>query len=88
MDGDIHDRAQVARFDEEDRWRNLPPADTKRWVASRKAKVVRAVETGLITREEAQTRYALSDEELDSWAEAVRRHGVGALRTTRLQLYR
>ena len=38
---------------------DLPPADTRRWVASRKAIVVKAVIHGLITQKEAQERYAL-----------------------------
>jgi hypothetical protein len=33
---------------------DLPSADTRRWVASRKAAVVKAVESGLITRQDAQ----------------------------------
>ena len=36
---------------------DLPPADTRRWVASRKAAVVRGVASGLITRDEALARY-------------------------------
>jgi Protein of unknown function (DUF1153) len=67
---------------------DLPPDDTKRWVASRKAAVVRALTSGLITREEAIERYSLSEEEIDSWVAAVARHGERALRTTRLQAYR
>ena len=35
---------------------DLPPAPTRRWVASRKALVVKAVEHGLITRAEALER--------------------------------
>ena len=41
---------------------DLPPADTRRWVASRKAVVVRAVAAGLITQEIAQATYGLSEE--------------------------
>ncbi len=67
---------------------DLPPADTRRWVASRKAAVVRAVDGGLITGEEACRRYGLSQEELDSWRDAVARHGEGALKATALQRYR
>ncbi|TVQ57061.1 MAG: DUF1153 domain-containing protein [Rhodobacteraceae bacterium] len=67
---------------------DLPPQDTKRWVASRKAAVVAAVRQQLITPEEACRRYNLSAEEFDSWRAALDEHGVGALRTTRLQLYR
>jgi len=66
----------------------LPPVDTKRWVASRKAAVVAAVREGAITRDEACRRYGLSEEELQGWADALSEHGVGALRTTRIQLYR
>ena len=67
---------------------DLPSPDTRRWVARRKAAVVQAVRAGLITREEALSMYALTGEELDSWCDAVDRHGVGALRATALQKYR
>lgn len=64
---------------------DLPARDTRRWVASRKAAVVRAVEHGLITREEAQRRYALSAEEYDEWVRAVRAHGEAGLKVTAIQ---
>jgi hypothetical protein len=67
---------------------DLPPADTRRWVASRKAVVVKAVVFGLITEAEALERYALSDEEFTLWREAVTKHGDKALRVTALQKYR
>ena len=67
---------------------DLPPASTRRWVASRKAIVVRAVAHGLIQRAEAIERYGLSDEEFDTWVTAVSRHGVDALKVTALQKYR
>lgn len=67
---------------------DLPRPDTQRWVASRKAAVVRAVQYGLLSRPEALKLYALSDEELDSWTRSVERHGEAALKTTRLQSYR
>jgi hypothetical protein len=67
---------------------DLPPPDTRRWVASRKAAVVRAVRHGLITRDEALQTYALTDEEFAEWDTAVRRHGEGALRVTALRKYR
>lgn len=67
---------------------DLPPPGTHRWVASRKAVVVRAVVHGLIGREEAIERYALSDEEFDSWQRAVELHGIQALKVTALQKYR
>lgn len=67
---------------------DLPAADTRRWVASRKAAVVRGVLCGLLTRAEALARYGLSDEEFDSWIGAVRSHGVDALKATAAQRYR
>ncbi len=67
---------------------DLPAPDTRRWVASRKAAVVRAVDNGLISQEEALARYALSEDEFQSWINAVRAHGVEALRVTALQKYR
>ena len=67
---------------------DLPPADTRRWVASRKAAVVRAVEAGLISRGTALDTYGLSEEEFAEWTQAVASHGVGALRATWLQKYR
>jgi|TARA_R110002124_G_scaffold106467_21_gene258414 hypothetical protein len=67
---------------------DLPPASTRRWVASRKALVVRAVAFGLVSRNEALQRYALSEEEFESWERAVSDHGVDALKVTALQRYR
>jgi hypothetical protein len=67
---------------------DLPPADTRRWVASRKAAVVRAVAAGLISRRTALETYCLSEEELAEWENAVATHGEAALRTTWLQRYR
>jgi len=66
----------------------LPPADTKRWVARRKAVVVEAVRCGALTLEEACQRYRLSVEEFHAWERAVEAHGVAGLRVTRLQIYR
>ncbi len=67
---------------------DLPPANTKRWVARRKATVVAAVDFGLIEPTEACSMYHLSDEELDLWRSAVRQHGAAALRVTAIQKYR
>jgi hypothetical protein len=61
---------------------DLPPADTRRWVASRKAAVVRAVKHGLITRADAEARYSLSPEEFDEWLRAVAARGEAALKAT------
>jgi hypothetical protein len=67
---------------------DLPPCDTLRWVARRKAVVVMAVEHGLIPRDEVLERYGLSDEEFSLWEAAVRQHGEAALRVTKIQHYR
>jgi Protein of unknown function (DUF1153) len=40
---------------------DLPPANTRRWVVRRKAAVVTAVRSGLITLEEALRRYQLTE---------------------------
>lgn len=67
---------------------DLPPPDTRRWVASRKAVVVRAVQYGLIPLDEALKTYALSAEEFEFWRAAVESHGESALKVTALQKYR
>jgi len=61
---------------------DLPPPETRRWVASRKAAVARAVIHGLITAGEACERYSLTDEELQGWCETFSRHGAAGLRIT------
>ena len=67
---------------------DLPPPDTRRWVASRKAVVVRAVVYGLLTQSEALERYALSEEEFVLWRRAIEVHGENALKVTAIQKYR
>ncbi|MGE3623104.1 MAG: DUF1153 domain-containing protein [Bdellovibrionales bacterium] len=66
----------------------LPPPETKRWVMRRKAQVVAAVRSGLLTFEEACERYRLSEEEFKSWMALLDRHGLRGLRATRVQEYR
>ncbi|MEM7489314.1 MAG: DUF1153 domain-containing protein [Pseudomonadota bacterium] len=67
---------------------DLPPKGTTRWVARRKEAVVRGVQGGLISLEEAIERYDLSEEEFDSWQQAVSAHGTNGLKTTMIQVYR
>lgn len=67
---------------------DLPPANTRRWVASRKAAVVRGVLYGLITQSDALRKYGLSEEEFRSWIAAVADHGEDALKATALKKYR
>ena len=67
---------------------DLPSVNTRRWVARRKATVVTAVRSGLITLEDACRRYTLSVEEYLSWERAIEKHGLPGLRVTRIQEYR
>ena len=67
---------------------HLPPPGTNRWTARRKALVVEAVLSGMITIEEVTRGYALSVEEFLSWHNAMQRHGVQGLQITKLQNYR
>ena len=63
---------------------DLPPPTTKRWVAWRKATVVKGVRFGLISLEEACNLYDLTQDEYSSWQTDVgpargvsaARHGV------------
>ena len=64
----------------------LPPADTERWVARRKAEVVAAVQSGRLTLDEALNRYRLSLEEFTGWQRALYRHGLRGLQITQLQI--
>ena len=66
----------------------LPSADIKRWGARHKAAVVAAVRQGLITAEEAYSRYELSEEEFSSWQRAFENYGLDGLRIGCLQRYR
>ena len=64
---------------------DLPPSDTRRWVARRKAEIVAAVQAGILSRELACQRYSISAEEFEIWQSAVERHGLGGLRVTQIQ---
>ena len=67
---------------------DLPKAETRRWVASRKAAVVRGVVYGLLSQKEALERYQISEEEFMEWVRAVSEHGEDALKATATQKYR
>ena len=55
---------------------DLPPIDTVRWFAGRKARVVAAVQAGALSVSQACRRYGLSPEELREWE---RRYETGEL---------
>ena len=67
---------------------DLPPPQTERWVIRRKAEVVAAVRGGLLSLDDACTRYRLTNEEFGGWQAAIDKHGMQGLRTTRIQQYR
>ena len=67
---------------------SLPAANTKHWVARRKAEVVIAVESGLLSLHQACERYNLTVWEFLSWQRAIQRYGVDGLRASRAQQYR
>ena len=64
---------------------DLPNPETRRWVASRKASVVRAVNGGLLVREEALAMYQISDDEFSEWESAVIEHGEAGLKVTTIR---
>ena len=67
---------------------DLPSPDTKRWIIRRKAEVVAAVRGGLLSLEEACSRYMLTVDEFLSWQSSIDQYGLAGLRTTRVQQYR
>jgi hypothetical protein len=67
---------------------DLPAPGTTRLVIRRKAEVVAAVRGGLLSIDEACSRYSLTIEEFLAWQDSIDRHGLAGLRTTRIQLYR
>jgi hypothetical protein len=69
-DRDADDQAEAA----------LPPANTRRWVARRKAQVVEAIQSGRLSLDEAWRRYRLGVEEFGAWKRALYRSGVQGLR--------
>jgi hypothetical protein len=67
---------------------DLPSPDTRRWVASRKALVVRGVQAGLIPLNEVLDLYGLSEDEFLLWSHAIESHGEAGLKVTALKKYR
>jgi Protein of unknown function (DUF1153) len=67
---------------------DLPRSTTVRWTVMRKAKLVAAVSGGLLSVEDACSRYNIATEEFLSWQRLIDQHGIAGLRTTRTQQYR
>jgi hypothetical protein len=70
--------ARISKRSRSDLNIHLPPAGCK-WSAQRKATVVIAIRSGMLSRVEAYERYMLSEEELSRWEEAFDRDGIGGL---------
>ncbi|MGQ3263367.1 DUF1153 domain-containing protein [Phenylobacterium sp.] len=66
----------------------LPPPDTVRWNARRKAELLLAIRADLISLREVVSLYQLSAEEIAGWLALFERHGLDGLKTTRAQTYR
>ena len=66
---------------------DLPSPETKRWVIRRKAEIVAAVRGGLLSLEDACSRYALNSDEFKSWEFCIDRYGLAGLRVTQVQIY-
>lgn len=68
--------------------RELPPSFRLRWTARRKAEVVIAVETGILSLDEACGRYIISPEEFAAWKNDYARKGMESLRCNALKRQR
>ncbi len=66
---------------------DLPAPGTRRWSSAARRRLSR-VRGGLLSLEEACSRYTLTVEEFLSWQYSIDRHGLAGLRTTRIQQYR
>jgi hypothetical protein len=67
---------------------DLPASNTRRWVIRRKAQVVAAVRGGLLSLEDACSRYRLTVDDFLNWQQSINSHGLALLRTTKIQDYR
>jgi hypothetical protein len=59
---------------------SLPQSQGTRWVARRKAEIVVAVSSGIITMAEACARYAISRDEFLGWERAYMEKGIPGLK--------
>ncbi len=59
-----------------------------RWTPARKAELLRAIETGDISRGLARVRYGITAEELASWERHFKSAGQRGLKVTCLQITR
>ena len=83
-----HTRQALSEKDQGERDALLSLPTDVRWIPGRKARIVAAVNAGIVTMKELTDRYEISVEEFSSWRRSIRRHGIPGLRVTRLQIYR
>jgi len=62
---------------------NLPDPATKRWVASKKESVIRAVQTGKVMETDIRKLYAISSEEWREWVDNYTEKGAAGLCVTK-----
>jgi hypothetical protein len=67
---------------------DLPAPGTRRWVIRRKAAVVAAIRGGLLSLEEARSRYILTGEEFFAWQDTINHFGLSGLRVSEIQKQR
>lgn len=53
------------------------------WTARRKARVLIAIDGGIVAKDDALARYGISEEELASWRGALDAEGIDGLKATR-----
>jgi hypothetical protein len=68
--------------------REMPASFRLRWTARRKAEVVIAVETGILSLNEACERYIISPEEFFAWKTDYAQEGMESLRCNALKRQR
>src|SRR5829696_1999164 len=66
----------------------LPAPRQRRWVVRRKAEIVIAVDCGLLSVEEACSRYGLTLDEFLSWKRDLANGGLSGLHRARIQDHR
>jgi len=67
---------------------SLPPANTSRWTARRKAEVIAAIHGKLITREWALKTYRWTEAELKYWEMSLAKFGLDGLKVTKVHEHR
>jgi hypothetical protein len=78
----LHSNPRDLAQSEEDPLRYLPSPEERHWLPRHKAAVVGAVRSKVLSMEEAGARYMLTEEEFQSWKEAIDRDGILGLRAS------